>query len=219
VTSAPDPIRTLSSGFPELDRILGGGYAVGRIVELLAREEDRGVLHALAFSAIREQQQRHEGTRLPSCVFIDVGGRVDVPSVAKTQGVDLGCLLYAAPPLEEALAAAEHYVRRRGPTMDLVILNGINDSTDIDEQRRVSSALRVICAAAYRAECAVLVLTESRPAGAAAAIKYYATQRADFFRCDTFIRARAVKNKIAVPFQTCELPLPLAPQPDAPWGI
>lgn len=191
----PEPVRFLSSGFPELDRILGGGYAVGRIVELIAA--DRTMLHALTFAAIG----RVQALEVSVAAFIDVTHEIDLAHAAKA-GVDCASLLVSQPDtLADSLEIAETLVR--SGAVDLVAIGPIGDINP-DAHLQVSQALRRVCIAAYHSGCTVLVFTSPK---SMTAVKYYATQRADFHRCDSFVRARVLKNKIAQPFQTCELAL------------
>jgi hypothetical protein len=89
-----------ASGLPALDRLLAGGLARGRLVEL--RGAAGSGRFACALALLAQASSRGEAAAL-----VDLGDQLD-PQQAREQGIDLSWLLWLRPPdLTAALAAAE----------------------------------------------------------------------------------------------------------------
>lgn len=97
-------VETFHSGSYVLDLILGGGYPVGRIVEMYGHESSGKTM--MACHAIAEVQKRGE-----VAAFIDAEHAFD-PHFAKKLGVNTDDLLLAQPDYgEQALQIAEELAK------------------------------------------------------------------------------------------------------------
>jgi hypothetical protein len=109
-----DPPVRCSTGIPEVDQILGGGFLRGRLGEIAGPASSGRTSLALALLAT--------ATRAGECAaVVDACDAFDPPS-AEAAGVDLSHLLWVrAPKLEAALRSVERLLEARG--FALVILD------------------------------------------------------------------------------------------------
>ena len=107
-------VELINSGALSLDLALGGGYPVGRIIEIYGPESSGKT--TLALHAIAEIQKKG-GT----AAFIDAENALD-PSYARKLGVDTDNLLISQPDNgEQALEIVETLVRSNAVDMVLVL--------------------------------------------------------------------------------------------------
>lgn len=123
----PEPIAHHSTGLPSLDRILGGGWAKGKIIELWSPP---GVgKTTLALQTIANCQTKDE-----NCLFIDVE-RAFNSDYAKALGVDLDKLIYVKPEYgEQSLDIAHQYVETG--ELSLVVLDSVASLLPKDTSER-----------------------------------------------------------------------------------
>jgi recombination protein RecA len=86
---APVPVTRMRTGVAELDALLGGGFACGRIAELFGPPGCGKTTLALALVAAAQRESR-------VCAWIDAENALD-PVRAHALGVDLGTLVAARP--------------------------------------------------------------------------------------------------------------------------
>jgi len=99
----PKPIEYLSTGFPTLDNILGGGWALGKIIELWGTPGCGKT--TLSLHTIAEAQKKGK-----VCVFVD-SERAFNPEYAEKLGVDNKKLIYIKPEYgEQALEIIKEYI-------------------------------------------------------------------------------------------------------------
>lgn len=225
-------IERCSSGSLYLDEALGGGYAMGRIVEIMGGESSSKT--TLAIHACREIQDRGKAVG-----YIDTEQAMDLDYVANI-GVDLSpekFILSQAETTEMALtimkrmldcedigivvldsvAALVPKARIDGNVGDQVIaLNArlLSAELPIIAQKAKKNNTLVICINQYRSNIGGFMgPTNVTPGGNA--LKFYATQRIETARMGnktegeevTAIRVKCTvkKNKVAPPFKKTEL--------------
>ncbi|KAL6779315.1 RECA1 [Auxenochlorella protothecoides x Auxenochlorella symbiontica] len=222
-------VRTTPSGALTLDIALGGGYPVGRIVEILGPEASGKT--TLALHAMAEVQKRGGAVAL-----IDAEHAFD-PLFAKRLGLDIGRLFLCQPDSGEmALEVADSLMRSGAVDMVAVDsvaalvpraeLEGEIGQTQIGSQARLmSSALRKIAGNASRHACTLLFINQIRhkvgvifgspeTTSGGMALKYYASVRlevrpkekimADGEQAGIKIKAKCTKNKVAPPYRIAE---------------
>lgn len=220
-----NPIARIPSGSIELDRALGGGYAQGRIIELLGMEsagKTTAALHAIA-------EAQNIGMK---CAFIDVEHALDIHYAAAI-GVDTVKLLIAQPSSgEEALNIVEMLVKSNA--VGLIVIDSvaalvpraelekdIGDSSVGRQALLMSQAMRMLAGPASKCNTTLLFLNQYRqkivlfgdpniPAGGAS-LKYYASQRLDMRRVETIelkeekigirTKVKVLKNKVGAPYK------------------
>lgn len=195
-------IARFPSGSLSLDLALGGGFPVGRIIEIYGPESSGKTtlsLHAIA------QIQKRGG----KAAFIDAEHALDT-SYAKKIGVDVDNLLVAQPDDgEQALEICETLVRSGG--VDLVVIDSVaaltpraeiegsmGDSHMGLQARLMSQALRKLTAIVSKTNCSVIFLNQLRmkigvmfgnPETTAGgnALKFYASVRLDIRRIEKIV--------------------------------
>lgn len=224
----PDPIPRIPSGSIKLDDALGGGYAVGKIIEIFGPESSGKT--TLALHAVTEVQQRGG-----IAAFIDAEHALDL-GYAEALGINVGELVISQPSTaEQALGVVDHLVRG---ACDVVVVDSvaalvpraelegdIGDSHMGLQARLMGQTLRKITGAAAAADCTVIFLNQIRhkigvffgnpettPGGLA--LKFYASQRLDIRRTGKVerdkeiiankTRVKVIKNKTAPPFKLAE---------------
>ena len=157
------PPLLCSTGFPQIDRLLGGGFPRGRLSEITGPPSSGRTSLALALLA--------ETTR--SGAFAAVVDRADAfdPSSAASTGVDLDRVLWArARGTREALRCAERLLQTEG--FPLVLLDLIesypNESRESKTIQRAAWIRLARLAAGTRA--ALVLLSQERLAGPQAEI-------------------------------------------------
>lgn len=223
-------VEWLDSGSLKLNRVLGGGYPRGRIVEIYGPES--GGKTTLCLTAIAEEQKRGG-----VAAFIDAEHALD-PDYARKLGVDTSKLLLSQPDTgEQALEIVEALVR--SGAVSIIVIDSVAALTPKAElagemgqshvgllARLMSQAMRKLAGANHKTGTLLLFTNQIRekigvmfgspettPGGRA--LKFYASQRVEVRRGlpkDTTIRdqrgiarIKIVKNKVAPPFKTCEL--------------
>lgn len=222
-------VSTTPSGALTLDLALGGGYPVGRVVEISGPEASGKT--TLALHAMAQVQRR--GGRV---ALIDAEHAFD-PQFARRLGLDVSALYLCQPDSGEmALEVADSLIRSGG--MDMVAvdsvaalvpraeLEGEIGQTQIGGQARLmSAALRKIAGNASRHACTIIFLNQIRlkvgvlfgnpeTTSGGMALKYYASVRLEVRPRERIkagdaetgirIRARCTKNKVAPPYRTAE---------------
>lgn len=222
-------VRTTPSGALTLDIALGGGYPVGRVVEISGPEASGKT--TLALHAMAEVQRRGG-----SVALIDAEHAFD-PLFAERLGLDVSNLYLCQPDSGEmALEVADSLMRSGAVDMVAVDsvaalvpraeLEGEIGQTQIGSQARLmSSALRKIAGNASRHNCTIIFLNQIRlkvgvlfgnpeTTSGGMALKYYASVRLEVRPRDKIvsggvqtgirIKAKCTKNKVAPPYRLAE---------------
>jgi len=223
-------VETVSTGALTLDLALGGGFPIGRIVEIYGPESSGKTtlaLHALA------EVQKAGGV----AAFVDAEHALD-PVYATAVGVDIENLLVAQPDTgETALEIVDQLVR--SSVVDVIVIDSVaalvpraeiegemGDNQMGLQARLMSKALRKIAGNIGRSGCVVIFLNQLRQkigvtygspevTTGGNALKFYASVRLDIRRIQTLkkgtegeygIRAKVkvAKNKVAPPFRIAE---------------
>lgn len=218
-------VETISSGSIVLDNLAGGGFPVGRLIEIYGPEASGKT--SIALNAIADVQRKGG-----NALFIDAEQALD-PRYARVLGVDTDKL-----GITQLIVAEQIFVVMRNMiesgTVDLIVLDtvaSIIPQAEFDEPDKVTMALlarimsknlRLIAKLANDHKCTVIFLNQIRdkvgtmfgspettPGGKA--LKFYASQRIKVTRrgqykegseiLGTEVQFRIVKNKIAPPFQ------------------
>lgn len=218
-----------SSGCMSLDRILGGGWAKGRIVEIYGPESSGKT--TLTLHAIAAAQAAGE-----TCAFIDVEHAFD-PSYAEALGVDMENLLISQPDSgEQALQIAEALIMSGAVGVVVVdsvsallpraeIEKEIGDATVGRQAGLMSQALRKLTGKCAKSGTTLFFINQIRmkigvmfgnpeTTSGGNALKFYASQRVDVRRIkgvkegDEVVanttRVKTVKNKVFPPFKQVE---------------
>jgi recombination protein RecA len=224
-------IELLSSGSLFLNHALGGGYPMGRIIEIAGPESSGKT--TLAIHAIAEAQQMGK-----NCAMIDAEHAFD-KVYAENLGVNTDELLISQPDTgEQALDIVEAMIDT-GEVQLIVIdstsslvpkaeLEGeMGDSAVGLQARLLSKALRKLTGKAKRNNCLLIFISQLREKigviygspeviGVGNALKFYASQRIvvrkstqvagkDGFGPEGNItKAKVIKNKVAPPFREAE---------------
>ncbi len=200
-TSATQILR-FPSGSLSLDIALGGGFPVGRIIEIYGPESSGKT--TLSLHAIAEIQKRGG-----KAAFIDAEHALDT-SYAKKIGVDVDNLLVAQPDDgEQALEITETLVRSGG--IDLIVIDSVaaltpraeiegtmGDSHMGLQARLMSQALRKLTAIVSKTNCSVIFLNQIRmkigvmfgnpeTTTGGNALKFYASVRLDIRRIEKIV--------------------------------
>jgi hypothetical protein len=148
----------LATGLPALDRLLGGGFPRGRLVEIAGPLSAGRTSLALALLA--------EATRRGALVsVIDAADAFD-PSSAHAAGVDLARVLWARPlAVAETLRCAEHVLTAGG--FELVLVD-LAFAAARERPRIPDAAWPRLRKHAASASAGLVLLTRDRLAGAAA---------------------------------------------------
>lgn len=226
-------VSKISSGSMQVDEIMGGGYPLGRIIEVFGPESSGKTtlaLHAIA------QSQKNGGV----CAFIDAEHALD-PSYAKKLGVNVVDLIISQPDFgEQALDIAEMLVRSGAVEMIVIDsvaalvpkaeLEGDMGDTHVGLQARLmSQALRKLAAIVHKSNTVLLFINQVRQnigtlsfgpketTTGGKALKFYASVRLDVRRIASLkknevhvgnrVKIKAVKNKVAPPFKEAEVDL------------
>lgn len=218
-------VATIGSGRPDLDVALGGGYGLGKIIEIFA-ESGTGKT-GLCLEAIREVQKA--GGR---AAFIDSEHALNL-EYAESIGVDTDNLIISQPSFgEQAIETVRALIATQ--EVDLIVvdsvaamipkaeLDGESGETKMGLQARMmGQAMKMISGTASTVGCTIMFTNQLRdtmsmygpaqttPGGKA--LKFYATQRLevknrgqikegeDVIGFKQFINV--VKNKVAPPFK------------------
>lgn len=222
-------IKKISAGSLLIDRALGGGYPVGRILEIYGPESSGKTtvaLHAVA------EVQKNGG----QAAFIDAEHALD-PSYAEKLGVNIDELLISQPDNgEQALEIVETLAS--SGAVDFIVVDSVaalvpkaeiegemGDSHMGLHARLMSQALRKISGVVSKQNCTVLFINQVREkigvmfgnpetTTGGRALKFYASIRMEIRRAKVIkvgdetvgneTKVKVVKNKIAPPFKTCD---------------
>lgn len=162
----PAPVERLATGHAQVDAMLDGGLARGRVIELYGPPGGGKTALALTLAA---GVQRQGGT----VAFIDVEGALE-PARAAALGVDLSRLVAARPAGgEEALQIVDALLRARAAQLIVVdsvaalvpraeLLSPLGEAPAGLHARLMSQALRRVVAQAAAAKAVVLFLNQQR---------------------------------------------------------
>ncbi|MFT6765342.1 MAG: recombination protein RecA [Alteromonas naphthalenivorans] len=226
-------VKKISTGSILIDRALGGGLPVGRIIEVYGPEASGKTtlaLHAIA------QSQRQGGI----CAFIDAEHALD-PEHAKNLGLNVDDLIISQPDYgEQALDIAEMLVR--SGAVDIIVVDSVaalvpkaeleGDMGDVHvglQARLMSQALRKLTSVVHKSKTILIFINQIRQTinslpfankettSGGNALKFYASLRIDVRRIAALrknevhvgnrIAVKIVKNKVAPPFKRVELDL------------
>lgn len=226
-------VKKISTGSILIDRALGGGLPVGRVIEVYGPEASGKTtlaLHAIA------QAQRNGGI----CAFIDAEHALD-PEHAKNLGINVDDLIISQPDYgEQALDIAEMLVR--SGAVDIIVvdsvaalvpkaeLDGDMGDTHVGLQARLmSQALRKLTPVIHKSKTVLIFINQIRQTinslpfankettSGGNALKFYASLRIDVRRIAALrkneihvgnrVAVKIVKNKVAPPFKRVELDL------------
>ena len=219
------------SGSIALDEALGGGFPVGKIIEIYGPEASGKTtlaLHAVASA------QNHDKDRY--VMYIDVEHALD-PVYAANIGVDIANLAFSQPGSgEQALNIAEAAVLSNA--VSLIIIDSVaalvpqaeldgemGDSHVGLQARLMSQGLRKLVSIAEKNKVTIIFINQLREkigimfgnpetTTGGRALKYYASIRLDIRRVETLksgvemignrSRVKVVKNKTAPPFKEAQ---------------
>lgn len=223
-------VQKFSSGSFSLDRALGGGWARGRMIEVIGGESAAKTSIALHATA---EIQKQGGV----VAYLDQEHALD-GTYAKNLGVDMGKLLIAQPFCgEDCLEMVDEFAS--SGLVDLVVvdsvaalvpkaeLEGSMEQAHIGLQARLmSKAMRMITGPAAKSGTTVIFVNQFRDkismygggkvGTSGNALKYYSSQRVELYRPNKPImkdgepigiqvEAKIIKNKVAPPFRTASL--------------
>jgi len=219
-------VETISTGSVVLDNLAGGGFPVGRIIELFGPESSGKT--SIALNAIADVQRKGG-----NALFIDAEQALD-PNYSRVLGVDTDKLGLTQLIIAEQVMHTIQEMIKTG-TVDLIVVDSVASlvpQAEYDEPEKTTMALlarilskhlRIIAKLANDHRCTVLLLNQIRekvgvmfgnpedtPGGRA--LKFYASQRIRISRVGQYkegseilgteVQFRIVKNKIAPPFQS-----------------
>lgn len=223
----------LSTGLPRLDKILGGGFAKGRISEVYAQESTGKT--SLALRLIAETQKKGE-----LCAFLDLEHALN-PQYLKDAGVNMKTLIISQPDFaEQACNIALGLIRSGG--IGLLVFDSvasllpkaemegeIGDTTIGLRARIFGQFLRDVIPVLDRTNSHILFLNQLRnkinswgsgspwTTTGGNSLKYYASHRLELRRTGNIqkgedivgmkINAKCAKNKVSCPFQETEMSL------------
>jgi recombination protein RecA len=221
-------IETFSSGRDSLDIKLGGGYGIGKIVEIYA-ESGCGKT-GLALEAIKSMQDRG-GT----CAIIDAEHALNT-EYCEQIGVDVDALYISQPTYGEQAFEAIRALVNTGE-VDLIVVDSVaamipkaelegesGEAKIALQARMMSQGMKLITGTASDNKCTIIFINQLRktiamygPSETTAggkALKFYATQRLEIKNRgmlkegDNVIgfkqQIKMVKNKVAAPFQVLQ---------------
>ena len=229
LSDKPRDVQRISSGSIVLDSLLGGGFPVGRVIEIYGPEGSGKTSIALNAAGY---VQKHGGT----VAFVDFENALD-PVYAARLGVDVANLAVAQPDsAEQGLDLVEQLTE--AGVVDLIVVDSIAamvPRTEIEgsagdqqpgvQARLMSRALRKLIGFANRTHTTIIFTNQLRekigvmfgnpettPGGKA--MKFSASQRIDIRKREqikdgnetigTKVKLKIVKNKVAAPFAVGE---------------
>lgn len=228
---APREVETISSGSLALDAALGGGLAVGRLVEIYGPESSGKT--TMALNAVANVQAAGD-----MAAFIDLENALD-PSYARILGVNTDELLLSQPDHgEQAMDLITALIESQAFKIIVVdsvaalitkaeMENSAENVTIGSVARLLSTSLKRIVPMAARHGVTMVFINQLRekvggfsPVGTpetttgGRALKFYASQRVDVRRREQIkegkevignrVKLKIVKNKVAPPFRTEE---------------
>lgn len=226
-------VKKISTGSILIDRALGGGLPVGRVIEVYGPEASGKTTLALHSIA---QAQREGGI----CAFIDAEHALD-PSHAKNLGINVDDLIISQPDYgEQALDIVEMLIR--SGAVDIIVVDSVSalvPKAELDgdmgdthvglQARLMSQALRKLTPVIHKSKTVLIFINQIRQTinslpfankettSGGNALKFYASLRIDVRRIAALrkneihvgnrIAVKIVKNKVAPPFKRVELDL------------
>jgi len=228
MTDSNNDVDTFSSGRGDLDVALGGGYGVGKIIEIYA-ESGCGKT-GLALEAIASAQSKGM-----TCAIIDAEHALNT-EYCEQIGVDIDSLYISQPSYGEQAIEAIRALIETGEVGLIVVdsvaalipkaeLEGeVGEAKIALQARMMSKTMKLISGPASDNDCTVIFINQIRKAivmygptettTGGKALKFYASQRLevkskgwikegdDVIGFKQFIKI--VKNKLAPPFKTIE---------------
>lgn len=218
-------IETFSTGRPSLDSKLGGGYGIGKIVEIYA-ESGCGKT-GLALEAIKSMQDR-DGV----CAIIDAEHALNT-EYCEQIGVDIDSLYISQPTYGEQAFETIRALINTGE-VDLIVVDSVaamvpraelegesGEAKVAVQARMMSQGMKLITGAANDNKTTVIFINQLRKTIAmygptetttgGKALKFYATQRLEIKNRGMIKQGeevigfkqqiKVVKNKVAAPFQ------------------
>lgn len=230
-THFPD-VPKMSSGVLSVDIASGGGYPIGRVIEVYGPESSGKT--TLAIHAMAQAQKDFPDKVV---AIVDMEHAFDSHYAAKL-GVDVGRLLISQPDYgEQALDIAEKMIKSGHVSFLLVdsvaaltpkseLEGEMEDSSMGVQARMMSKAMRKLTSATSNHKCVVMFINQLRdkigvmfgnPATTTGgnALKFFASQRIELTKSQgaknaagemssNKIKAKFVKNKVAPPQKTAE---------------
>ena len=225
-------VEKLSSGSLILNKALGGGYPLGRIIEIYGSESSGKT--TLALHAIAEAQKNGG-----MCAFIDAEHALDI-EYAKKLGVDTSKMFISQPDYgEQALEIVDEVVKSN--LFSIVVVDSVaslvpkselegemGDQQMGKQARLMSQAMRKLTGNISRTKTIVIFINQTRSkigvmwgspttTTGGNALKFYASQRLEIARTSQIkngeevighkLKIKVVKNKIAPPFKVAETEL------------
>lgn len=166
MTDAQVGVKTVSSGRIDLDEALGGGYPVGKIIELYSEEACGKTGLALTFAASIQESGGLVG-------FIDAEHALNM-EYAKGIGVDVDSLYICQPTTgEEAFETIRAMIGTK--QFDLIVIDSVSALIPAAElagesgetkmglqARMMSQGMRLVTGATSEAECALMFINQLR---------------------------------------------------------
>ena len=227
----PEPIEYIPSGFKTLNKVLGGGYPMGRIVEMYGNES--GGKTTLALNAMAEAQKMG----LNVC-FIDAEHSYS-KNYSATQGIDNKSLILLSPDSGEQVMDSIDILSKSGK-MGLVVVDSVANLVPIAElekpmdkesmglqARMMSKGLRKITGIASKNKVTIIFINQLRekigvmfanpevtPGGKA--LKFYSSIRLSVRSTERLkdkdnaeygfkMSVKIEKSKVGIAKQSCEL--------------
>lgn len=225
-------VERIPSGSFKLDKILGGGYPVGRVIEIYGPESSGK--STMAWQAVSACQK--EGK---VCAYVDVEHATN-PQYVIDLGVDLDEIVFSQPDSgEQALDIVEQFVS--SGVVDLVVVDSVAalvpqaelDGEMGDQQvglqaRLMSKAMRKLIGAMNKSKCTVIFINQIREkvgimfgnpetTTGGRALKFYSSVRLEVRKKDAIkegseavghkLAIKTVKNKVAPPMKSTEVDL------------
>jgi len=180
---APEPIAHLSTTFPDLDTVLGGGLPRGRITEILGPATSGKVT-----LAAKTLSTAH-GERDALVAWLDLPRTCD-PDYLHRCGLDLDRLLIVRPrDAADALAITLHLVESH--TLAALVFDGTADLAQTDPAL-VAGSLERLAALVTQTQTAVIFLTE--PHAQSKTLAHVATVRLALRREQWLMRGNDVRG-------------------------
>lgn len=238
-------VDRLSSGSMEIDYVLGGGWAVGRMHEIFGGESSGKTticLHTIA------ECQANGGTAM----FIDAEHALD-PEWAKTIGVNIDELIFVQPDYgEQALEIADQFAA--SGEVDLIIIDSVANlipKTELEgemgdqavgkQAKMMAQACRKLPVSAQKGSCTIIFINQTRqkigvtfgsdvttPGGNA--LKFAVSQRLEIWanapktesdgsKLSRPLKAKCIKNKVSAPFLQSETRIAFGIGIDTVWEV
>lgn len=223
-------IDRIPSGSVKLDKILGGGYPVGRVIEIYGPESSGK--STMALQAVAACQQKGM-----VCAYIDAENATN-PDYATALGVNMEELIFSQPDSgEQGLDITETLVK--SGAIDLIVVDSVaalvpqaeldgemGDSSIGLQARLMSKAMRKLVGAMNQSKCTVIFINQLREkvgvmfgnpeiTAGGRALRFYASVRLDVRKKDAIkegseiighkLGIKTVKNKVAPPMKSTEV--------------